>query len=291
MLFTVRILCYSGRHMEETLRLATWNIHGALSDPDRVEAVLEELSRENADIITLPDAWHEDSDLSEPTERKLLLTAGDFRRRGFTALKATFRENRPDDNFARYGFMTLINNTVSPTYETIQLGTRPAHHLRLDLGSSAISIVSLYLNDQTEMNRMVQTQELLTHLSTYESDAVALVGDFNAMHSSAPIARLLGVRPTRGILQKLPLMNGALPRLTQMADGIVMRTLEANRFIDADPTQHPTMPSRMPLFQLDHIMYRESEDIAVSATLPTHDGSPDLSDHLRLTSTLTLTKK
>ena len=291
MLFCPPILWYSYRNMdklEETLKLATWNIQGALSDPRRAEAVLDEISRSGAHIITLPDAWHEDSEESEETDRQLLMTAGDFRRRGFTAIKASFREDRPDDNYARYGFMTLVDQTPSTRYEEIQLATRPAHHLRVSLGSQALSIVSMYLSDLSDMKRLEQITQLESHLQRYPFDAVALMGDFNAMHSDASVARVLNSWPVRDIFQLIPARNYTLPRLTRMASGIVMRRLGDNGFSDCDPLQQPTMPSRKPLFQLDHIMTRSSQTIQIEAEPPVLIGRPDLSDHQMVTTTVKL---
>lgn len=272
--------------LQETLTVATWNIQGALSDPSRAGAVLDEISKSGANIITLPDAWHEDSEESEESDRHLLVTAGHFRRRGFTALKAQFREDRPDDNYARYGFMTLIDQTTSPAYEKIELGTRPAHHLRLTLGSQALSIMSLYLSDLSDLKRLEQVTDLTTHLASYPLDAVTLVGDFNAMHSSSKVARILDARPVRDIFQLIPARNYTLPRLTRMASGIVMRKLEDEGFTDCDPSQQPTMPSYRPLFQLDHIMTRSSPTVWVEAEPPVLTSRPELSDHRMVMSTL-----
>lgn len=291
MLFRIHRVCYSGRHMEETLKIATWNIQGAFSDPRRAGTVLDEIAGSGANVITLPDAWHEDSKESEATDRQLLVTAGHFRRRGFTALRAQFREDRPDDNYATYGFMTLIDQTTAPSYETIQLGTRPAHHLRFALGSQALSLISLYLSDLNDSKRLEQINDLTTHLEDYPVDAVALVGDFNAMHSDSTVSRILSTRPVRDILQLIPAKNYTLPRLTRMASGIVMRKLEDDGFIDSDPTHQPTMPSYRPLFQLDHIMTRSSPTIGVEAEIPVLLSKPTLSDHAMVMSTLKITRK
>ncbi len=288
MLFSLPTLWYSSDYMDSPLTLSTWNIKGALSDPRRVETALEAIQATEADIITLADAWHEDSAHSLPTSRELLVSPADLRKQGYTALKATFREQRPDDNYATYGFMTLIRDTINPSYEEVRLMQRPAHHLQVDLGARALHVVSLYLNDESEMNRAMQIQGLLHHLSGFDLEPAVLMGDFNAMHRHTHISSFLQAPGLGAMFNNIPLMNNTLPRLWSMASGNTMKLLEINGFTDADPKHTPTMPSRFPLFQLDHIMTRGGVGMPLHAARPTRRNYPDISDHVLLTTKLTV---
>lgn len=286
MLFLRNTLWYSGFQMEQPLTISTWNINGAFSaDSERYNAALKTIDESDSDIVVLPDAWREDSEQSRPSPRKLELGAADFRRLGYTMLKGTFHENRPDDNYARYGFMTLIKEPLVPAYEEIRLGERPAHHLRLDYNHEILNIISLYLNDQSESNRSGQIDDLLRYLDAYTDEPVVLAGDFNAMHRQSRIARALSSRAFEPIA-KLPIMNNTPARLQEMADGATMAILQEHGFVDADPEFMATMPSRLPLFQLDHIMTRDGYNTPLVATLPIAIPKPALSDHALLSSTI-----
>ena len=291
MLLSSLIICYSDKYMAESLKISTWNVKGALSDLDRVDAALTTLQKSTADVITLPDAWHEDSEASEPSERKLLVTPGQFREHGYFAIKSTFRENRPDDNFARYGFATLYRAAHPPvTFKEIELGERPAHHLQFKLGRHTLHYISLYFNDQTEHNRLKQVSDLLSHLAAYESEPIVLAGDFNAMHSASTPARLLRSRLSQSTLGRISAFNNTFPRLIEMAEGSTLRRLRLHDFKDAEPHYLATMPARLPLFQLDHFMSRDGHHASLELSQPIRVHHPDLSDHLQLESDVRIKK-
>lgn len=271
--------------MESPLKISTWNIKGAFSDPYRYNEVLKTIHESESDIVVLPDAWHEDSEASRPGPRQLELSAGDFRRLGYTMLKASFREDRPDDNHARYGFMTLIREPLTPAYEEIRLGSRPAHHLRFIHDATILNVIGLYLNDQSEANRTTQLDVLLRYLEPFADEPTVLVGDFNAMHRQSLAARTLNSSFIQPLL-KIPIMNNTPLRLQEMADGATMAILTNDGFTDADPNYTPTMPSRLPLFQLDRIMVRNGFSSRLKATPPEVTPNPQLSDHAMVSSTI-----
>ncbi len=184
--------------------------------------------------------------------------------------------------------MTLVE-TTAPVIDTeeIRLGQRPAHLIHLLLGKQALTVASLYLNDQSETNRIEQTAQLLEHLEEYSEQPIVLMGDFNAMHREAAVARALRSRFARTSLGKFGIANNTLPRLIDMASGDTLATLKAAGFQDAEPYHSPTIPSQLPLFQLDHIMIRDPEN-RFTIDRPARINQRSLSDHVRLQTTLTV---
>lgn len=276
--------------LEHTLGVTTWNLNGALSDPLKVDAALDKIGECKSSVIVLPDAWRENTEQSLQPPRKLeLLSADDFRLLGYTVMKSTFREDRSDDDYARYGFMTLVrhNFDVDPQTKVFRIGERPIHHVRYDLGETALNVIGLYLNDQSEENRNIQLDEFLHYIEPYRSEPMILAGDFNAMHRNSRPAQILNsswMQP----LSKLPIMNNTPRRLIEMAEGATMAILTENDFIDADPQYAPTMPSRWPLFQLDHIMTRNGFSAPLFATPTELTKYAHISDHLMASSVTTL---
>lgn len=288
MLFIAGWVCYSTSYMSESFTISTWNAKGAFSDPARALAALDVVAETKADIFTFTDAWHEDSAESSPTTRELLVSDSDFGSLGYTALKGISREDRPDNNYAQHGMLTLVNKRLEGETNEFELGERPAHHVRIHgIGSRAINVIGLYLNDQLESNRVSQVHQLVDYLQPVAEEPTVLMGDFNAMHRRSIPARLLS-SPTIGrLFEPITLANSTLPRLTRMANGTTMLGLEAAGFEDIEPYSLATMPSRLPLFQLDHIMIRDPDNRLQPTEQPIRVTRPDLSDHLQLRATIT----
>lgn len=274
----------------EKINVSTWNIQGALSDPERVEAITKAIdNQKNTSLFVFPDAWHEDSEESTPTNRGFLLNDADFQALGYTPHRATFREDRSDDNFARYGFLTLTHESLPVLDATeIKLGTRPAHHLRVGLAGTAFNVISLYLNDQSEDNRLQQLADLRPVLSALHKEPIVLLGDFNAMHRSSTPARLLRTPGVQKLSRHITAKNNTLPRLVDMAQGHTMTQLTSNGFFDADPEHQATMPSSFPLFQLDHIMFRHSLNKRLSVEKPVRTLHAGVSDHVQLSAVVAM---
>ena len=274
----------------ESLSVSTWNIKGGFSRPDVALPIVKELATSNADIITLPDTWREDSIHSTPTNRQRLISDADLQEHGYAALTSIVDTPvRPDDNYALYGYTTLYKNTLEPleTHE-IRLGERPAHHLALQLGQHSLNLISLYFTDISEARRLKQVDDLLAYAETLKDSPLVLTGDFNALHKDDRSARILRAAPISAILSTIHIKNQLAPRLVEMATGTTLERLENAGFIDLDPTHTPSMPGILPLFQLDRVMAKDgatTEVIAVDTTI--HQKTP-LSDHRRLSTTLQL---
>ncbi|MFZ1250766.1 MAG: endonuclease/exonuclease/phosphatase family protein [Candidatus Microsaccharimonas sp.] len=274
--------------MLSSIVLSGWNLKAAFSDPKRVKAALDTVLITSPDVIVFPDAWHEDSERSIPTTRHLLLSDADFQQRGYTPLKTYLRDDRPDDNYARYGFLTLYKTDTTPLSAVeVYLGFRSAHHLRYAFGDTTLNVITLYLNDQSEENRLVQVQDLLNYLVPYQNEPTVILGDFNAMHKKSAIGWVLQNKLFRASLGKLSIANNTFPRLVEMASGTTLQTLEANGFYDAEPENIATMPSQLPVFQLDRCMVRDPYGL-LQVKRPARISRPKVSDHIQILTTVSV---
>jgi endonuclease/exonuclease/phosphatase family metal-dependent hydrolase len=122
-----------------------------------------------------------------------------------------------------------------------------------------------------------------------EGTPTVVAGDMNAMHGETAPAKLL--RPARLVAERLPAKDpvpgekqsklsraGSLgQRLVRMADGSTLRALQEAGFSDADPEFQPTMPSRYPFVQLDHI-FRDRDVQTDPSTFTVYPHNP-AADH------------
>lgn len=261
------------------LTFASWNLKGGLSDASRALDITDRICDSRPDFIALPDAWHEDSSRSRPSGRRLLVSPRDFERDGYSTVDTHFEEDRPDANFARFHLMCLISNNLDYESSVTRLGARPAVTVDTVLGKAALSIIGIYLNDQTEHNRLMQISSLKKQLAHTPNKPTLLVGDFNAMPRESRIAALLQRRTSSHTLSKVNFFNRTLPRLVEMADGATMATLTDIGFSDCDPSAAPTMHSRARLFQLDHILTKGFDEAGLAASTTQRIFYPRLSDH------------
>lgn len=278
--------------MEKSIRVGAWNLRGALSDSDRAESVVDTIPSLGAHIVALPDSWHEDSKKSEPTTRRLLIDDTTFRKIGYTPLHSIYCDGRADDNYARYGFTTLVHHTIDVIdHEILPLGERPADLLHIQLGNHTLNVISLYLDDRSEAIRLKQTNDLLDCTDEYRDHPTVLMGDFNAMHAESSIAQTLQKPLSRATIGRLPLLNRTGPRLVEMASGKTLQILQDAGFRDIESQQTPTMPALLPLFQLDHILISDGNDTSLTATPTTRMRRLYLSDHLAIASTIHVEEK
>jgi len=282
-------ICYSDCYMSESITVSTWNLQGALSNPEHTDYVANAIKNQGGSILTLPDAWRVDSEKSERTGRSPQLKDTDFKALGYTYYGTTFPDDRPDDNYAHYGFASLVHESLPVIdFNEIKLGERRAHHLRVDLAGIALNVISLYLDDRGEDIRMRQLDDLSPVLSNHHNEPIVLMGDFNAMHRSSLAARLLRSPGVNKVAQRIPFKNGAASNLVGMGKGDTMARLAGNGFHDADPEHQATMPSSLPLFQLDHIMFRHGLNKRLSVEKPVRTLHAGISDHVQLSTTVAI---
>lgn len=268
------------------IKLASWNIHGALSDPDRALRVAENIIDTNGQVVSLQDAYQLDSVESKPSGRQLEVPLDIFRDAGYEVVDTKYWEVRRygDDNFADYGFVTLIKRGYLRR-EILKTGTRKTVTVDIPMQNTVVRVASVYLNDQNRQIRMAQAEAVASGL---RSDMpTALIGDLNEMHGEQRRARLLGSWMARAAFAHIHWQNDTLPRLNDMASGEVLAMFKSLGLEDVDSDKRPTMPSKLPLFQLDHLLINRG----LVATDFNVDFRPDLSDHAMISSTITLNSK
>lgn len=266
------------------INLASWNIDGALSDPDRALTVAENIVATGGQVISLQDAYQVDSEQSRKSDRKLEVSFDIFRDAGFDVIDTDYHEDRPygDDNFADYHFITLIKAGICFRRKILATGTRKTVIADIPVQNTVVRVASVYLNDQNRQLRMTQAQAVAALLR--KGMPTAVIGDLNEMHGEKLLSRVLSSSLARAAFSRIHIQNDTLPRLADMASGEVLEMFGSLKLRDADPDNRPTMPSGRPLFQLDHLLV--NPDLAV--TRFNLDFHPDLSDHGKLTSTVVL---
>lgn len=267
------------------INLTSWNIHGALSDPDRALIVAENIADTRGDVISLQDAYQLDTERSVPSGRKIQEDALDiFRKAGLELAITEYEEDRPhgDDNFAKYGFITLHAAGIYSRRDIVETGTRKSVFVDIPIQNTVARVASVYLNDQNRQLRMTQAQAVAAALRSGMPTVV--MGDLNEMHGEKILSRVLSSFLARAAFANIHWQNDTLPRLAGMASGEVLAMFESLKLRDADPKMRPTMPSGRPLFQLDHLLV--NPDFAVTKFKV--DFHPDLSDHGKLTSAVVL---
>ena len=278
-LLYLSIMSYSER---SKFGVVEWNLNGALSDLDRAPDAVEKIIDTNGLVVSLPDAYQLDSRESRPSDRKLEVSFDVFRKAGYEVVDTEHREFRPLNNFANYHFLTLLKRGVYQRREIFTAGTRKVVTVDIAMQDTIARVASVYLSDQSEQKRLFQVEAIKHGLRT--DMPTALIGDLNAMHGDLIRSRVLRARMVRAVAVGIYLQNATLSRLADMARGGVLKELERLGLEDADPDRQPTMPSRYPLFQLDHVLFNKY----LSASRTTVDFQGNLSDHAMISSTITL---
>lgn len=263
------------------LQLSSWNIKRAFCEPSRAEAVAEAILNVDSDITFLPDAYQLDSGRSSSHDRQYLLPDNYFEDNGYDVVDMRFDEERIDDDYAEYHTMALAKKSLHKHVKVVSLGSRKA----VVYETNGIRVAGLYLSDQSAFLRGEQIDSLCTNMPLEGSAAV--IGDFNELHGDSLVARTLRSPLTRFVLGRIGFSHNVIPRAIGMADGRALKTLEKRGFRDADSAHRPTMPSKLPVLQLDHHMV--SADLDVTSFTTSY--LPACSDHGLLTSRIVPTSR
>jgi len=260
------------------IKLATWNLNGALSDPRRAETVAETIIGTDGQVISLQDAYILDPSESTPSGTKLKLPLDIFRDAGYEIVDLKHREVllEGEDNSAIYQFMTLVKGWSYRRREILREETN-AVIFDIAMQDFVARVVSVHLNDQSEKIRLRQVEAIKARLNLDMPTVV--MGDFNSMHGDLMISKVTRARALRN-----PHPSKALLWLADKARGDVLREFNKFGLEDVDADRQPTMPSRLPKFQLDHVLVNDG----LVATEYKVEHRPDESDHGLITSTVVL---
>lgn len=245
--------------MVEQLKIASWNVEDGLSKPNKTAGVVERIKTIDADIVALPEAFAESARYSKNNYSAVLQEAFEkLAAQGYVPHSKLYDDT--DGRKDRHGFVLLTRQqAAADEVVEIDLGSRQA--LGQYMGDISLTIAGVHLDDRTEVRRMSQTSMLLRWLNPARPNVV--MGDMNAMHRQDLMARALRLFTTAAY--RLPSVDpgeqapnlawlrrkGSLSqRLTDMATGYVIATMEESGYRDADPVHQPTKGA----VQLDHIM-------------------------------------
>ena len=153
-----------------------------------------------------------------------------------------------------------------------------------------LDVIIAHLDDRYEKTRLLQAQALLEQIAP--GRPTVIIGDLNAMHGTGFMPWALRFAGRRAENRFLPVSNPGTPkparwlspegvhwlagrsvsvlrRLGGMAAGTTMQLFEDAGFTDADVSHRGTMPSRVALFQLDHVLYSAGVTVSDFTRVPT----------------------
>ncbi len=163
----------------------------------------------------------------------------------------------------------------------MDLGTRQALGVVLDVGRYGLQIANVYLDDLKEDTRTAQVHALLNELMP--DVPTILVGDFNGLRTdmrSASLRNKVG-NMTVGVLAKI------LPQGAELGDSIkemdsrrIVPAILAAGYRDADEDKkRPTAPSVLPVLGIDYVFHNDQVAVKDLQVL----GHNPASDHRGLT--------
>jgi hypothetical protein len=130
------------------IKIASFNAKGGLGNPELAERVADVLLSTDADVIGIPDAYHEDTERSTPTDRRLEVEPHYFESAGYDVYDSVYAEERPfgDDNWAKYHQMTLVRQGIGTHAQTVALGQRYGVVVDVDLALDKDVSIARFLN-------------------------------------------------------------------------------------------------------------------------------------------------
>lgn len=223
---------------------ATFNIHDGFSDESRLESIIDEIDRLNADVLVLPEAYREGDEWFLPAVDDELKTLG------YDTAYFLYDDN--DGRLDRHGIMAL-SRLGDIKARAVHLSGRTA----VGFQASGVEIIGVHYDDRSESVRRTQNQDVI------DQSPGLIMGDMN---SAGRWGRLLTplrattLLPARFPSQTQPEIRGwerasnIVQRIGAMAGSRVARDLRTAGYVDADPSHQATWPSRRPLMQLDRIV-------------------------------------
>lgn len=268
--------------MPKTLRIASWNIEGRLSEttnkkrgnPDHI---IQSIKKLNADILVLLEA-HGENSLDNLNSKQQLIDMG------YKIFDIPYQDDTPSrtDTSAELLSILLLSKLPIDHFRNIRLADmRNAFTAIVKNHYEIFRIMGVHLDDRSEATRIHQVADLSEIINQSKLPTV-VVGDYNAMHGEDLMpSKLLRSRPVK-LISKFILPSIAV-RATEMARGEALKLLQASTGLsDADIHHRPTTTPKMRdlewlpsvrLIQIDHIFV--SSGIKVKDFQIAPDGGAD----------------
>jgi len=271
--------------VSESLKIASWNIRDGLSGgtedtSQTMHDVVGRVLKMDADIVMLPEAFKARARTESGRPAEILALASErLLDEGYDVHRVLYgdADNRKDSH--GFALLTRLGGEADEV-STVELGSRRT--LQQYIANLSLTVTGVHLDDRRETTRLAQARALLEQ----STDNQIILGDFNAMHGSVPLARKLRLVRAMGasmlpvdppvnrtsLLGKMHYKATLANRLTGMADGTTMAMFEAAGYVDEDENRTPT---KGPV-QLDRIISNTGlkvDDYKVEEV------NPDESDH------------
>lgn len=278
------------------MKVASWNIEGRLTryaeagERGSPEHILREIEAIDADVMALPDAFHE---IPEPGVDEALAEMG------YKWRDAAYHDKGREEEYAgKMPHMRLLSRLAETSFQLVRWADCRTTLTAVVRGQDAepIEFIAEHNDDRSKYMRHAQTKALVDYVNAADAEVVVL-GDRNEMHPDSWRSRAIGSAASRFLVDHIP--NDAVRQIGQqfvdMAEGGAIRYLEqATNLRSLDPRHRPTTTpkirgplSRMPsirVAQLDHIYV--SPGIQAEALRIARDGG---SDHRAISSTIRFT--
>ena len=242
-----------------------------------------------ADVVVLSEAPHPKREASDIFYRFEGLDK-------YTKTVIEYEDEYPHPTKEQY-LVVLTRKELEAAVTPIRLGIRNA--IAFDVedphSGSCIHGVGAHFDDRCEENRLSMVEAFLDHHGYRDRKYAVLAGDLNAMYGDDFRAKVYGNGLFRTIMEHTPHeeVRSLGTRLSEMAMGSVMQELVTAGFTDADPEHKATifLAKRVPIAQLDHIMYKKEGFFSTDQKTGLDHGKINNSDHLPIRATLWTRRK
>lgn len=154
------------------MKLASYNIMSggfdgydhAASAPPRLSVLQDTIKQIDADIVGLIDTFRWDKQFTPKQLTQLFHYPYSFS----VALHDKRLEKLGHDNG-----LTILSRQPFVTRQAINLGTRNAIHVQVNIGTRLASLYVVYLDDMSETTRLAQVDKLLTHITPAEPPSLS----------------------------------------------------------------------------------------------------------------------
>lgn len=273
-----------------SLKIASWNIEKRLSLLDErgrgtPEAILEQISLLDADILVLPEVFEGKSD--QGVDARL-------REHGYNWRDVEYLDKGREEERS---FLRILSRLPIVASEIVRLGDiRNTLIVTIRVGRGRkLRVIGMHLDDRSETSRLQQLHDLIPKVNETDVPTIVL-GDWNAMHGEDWRARLIHGQFVRRLIRLVPsfVIRDILIRLSDMARGSALRSVEEETTLrDLDVSHHPTTTPKMrgiewmpsiPLVQIDHI-YATPSVTKLTPVVVARDGG---SDHRAISCNITI---